>query len=533
MIPVTQEKIKYLFDTAKKYKEDVKSELNECFELADIYFKIEDSLDKKTNKSRDIDYSIIASRKFLANFTMSSIFNKNNAWAKMQVNEASELAKSTNKNISVEQFQDINKKLEENSNTTFAYIKNSNYYTEISKAIKMAQFGTGIYKINVQKSDDKPFSFEYLGYENVYFTEDALGKPAIVFKTHYPMNYEEMVDRFSGSFKSFTPPSDLSEGDPKTKVEVIECQIGMLNEETGKYEYYNCVYSKGFDTLLAAETKTYPTFFVFRWEVEGANPWGTGPARDNRELFKSLKDDKEKLARILEKNIDPPLMYYGNIELAYKIRLDAGYINWGGAGTNGNNVGVQQLPVVANTMNLEQQIEEKRAAIQRAFLYQPLGDVRDSQKTATEQSLRIELFNKEWATTGEMINTEVLYPTFTACYEILLSKNLITNSIDNSEKTTNYELVYMNELTRNTGLEDINQILNYYTYVGSVMPETERDLLIKPEQFAEYAADKMRIPKKIIPTTEELKQIIEQRKQQQLQLLMTRAGGELGNETAV
>ncbi|MGL5648336.1 MAG: hypothetical protein ACRDDY_10825, partial [Clostridium sp.] len=84
----SKEKLKYLMDVASKYKEDVKSELNTCFELADVYFKIEDSPSERKNKpAREIDFSIITSRKFLANFTMANVFNRNNSWAKMQINK--------------------------------------------------------------------------------------------------------------------------------------------------------------------------------------------------------------------------------------------------------------------------------------------------------------------------------------------------------------------------------------------------------------------------------------------------------------
>lgn len=524
----SKEKLKYLMDVASKYKEDVKSELNTCFELADVYFKIEDSPSERKNKpAREIDFSIITSRKFLANFTMANVFNRNNAWAKMQINKNTYL-KATNQNEQIiDSFvQQANKTLETNSTTTFEYMKGSNYYTEVAKAIKDAQFGAGIYKINEQNSNTRPFSFEFMGYDNIKFTEDALGKPVIVFKEHYPMNGEDLVDRFS-NYPDFKLPSQTSEEEFDQKVNVIEVMIGMFDEGTGLYKYYNAVYTAKFEECLCFRWTDYPVFIVFRWALDSSNCWGTGPARDYKDIFQSLKDNKEKRKRHRDKIIDPPGGFTGNLELMYKVGINAGDINYNGSGLPGDTVGYQPYNLGTNLIPLEQDINEARNAIQAAFLAQPLGTMDDPVRSATEQAMRIELFNKEWSTTGELINTEVLYPTFTACYMILKAKGILLD-VELDGEGRNYvefsELLYMNELTRNTGLEEVNQVLNYYGLVGSVIPEDRRDLLIKPEEFADYAADKMRIPKNVLPSKEDLRKTLEERTKQQMALLAAQGG---------
>ncbi|MGL5715492.1 MAG: portal protein [Paraclostridium sp.] len=531
----TPEKLKYLLEVAKKYKEDVKSELNECFDLADVYFKIEDSGERKSNKSRSIDFSITDSRKFLSNFTMANVFNRNNAWAKVQISK--EVYKRMNDvqgDVADDYINELNKVLERNSDTTFTYMKGSNYYTEISKAIKQAQFGTGIFKINKIKSKNKPFSFENMGYDNIFFTEDALGKPVIVFKQHFPMNAEELIDSFAGYKEKISLPPGVSDAEFKNKVSVVEVMVGMFDEESGLYRYYNAVYDKTMTNRLCEEWTNYPKFIVFRWEVESGGVWGNGPARDNKDLFSELKSNKEKRDRHRDKIVDPPGNFYGNIELMYKVRLEPGSINYGGSGMPGDTVGYQPYNLGNNLVPVDQDIVEQREAVRTAFLAQPLGTVNDSVKSATEQSLRIELFNKQWSTTGELINSEVLYPTFLACYMILMEQEVLedlSQEVGEGEKKEKYlefsELVYMNELTRSSGTEEVQQVINYYNAVGSVLPEEQRSVLLKTEEFSEYAAEKMRIPRNIIPSKAEIQKQLMQREQERAALIQAQvqAGG--------
>lgn len=511
------EKIRYLFKVAKNYKDDIVIDLNECFELSDSYFKITDTLVKKSKTFRTIDHSIISSRKFLTNFTMANVFNKNNIWAKMQINPQI-YAKLNNTEVDDIGINEINKILEKNSDTTFQFIKGSNYYTEISKAIKMAQYGTGIFKINEQKSLTKPFSFEFMNYDNIYFSEDALGKPVIVFKVHYPMNKEEFIDRFS-QYNHLKIPDFADEFEEKK--EFIETMIGIFNESTGMYQYYNAIISKNFEDVYCEEFTEYPRFIIFRWSLEDGGIWGTGPARDNKGLFKKLRDNIEKRERHRDKIVDPPINFIGNINLMYKISLESGAVNYGGSGMQGDSVGVHPINLDKNLIPIDNDIQEQRTAIQNAFLAQPLGTINDSVRSATEQSLRIELFNKEWSTTGELINTEVLYPTFTACYLILRKLGLLEEEDMDDGYIELTELVYMNELTRNTGVEEVQQIVNYYNLVGALFPEYARDILIKPEELAEYAGNKMRIPNRLIRSKDELLAMLQQKEQMQQQIIMS------------
>lgn len=523
-------KVKYLFNRCKTYKEDVKSELNEVFEKTDTFFKIEDTGKKEKGKVRNIDYSIINSRKFLANFTMSNVFNKNNRWATLEIDEGAYLASSgTGTELGMDIIKQVDEVLEENSDTTFKFIQASNYYTEINKSIKDAQVGTGIIKINRMNSTVKPFTFEYQSYDNFYFCEDALGKPIIAFKLHYEMNGEEMIDAFS-SFKGFKIPSDTSENDFDKKASVLEVMIGIFDENTGLYKYYHALTDDKVSTKYAEEFLDYPPFIIFRWETVKSSPWGTGPCRDYLDLFKELEDNKAKRAKHRDKIVDPPINYFGNIELMYKANLEAGAINYAGSGIAGDNLGIQPINLSTNLIPLENDIKEEREAVRQAFLAQPLGDITDPVRSATEQSLRIQLFNKEWSGTGELINTEVLYPVFMSCYIILDTMNILSKPEGMEDYLQYSKLSYVNELTKSTGVEEVSNVLNYFNMVGSVVPEQNRQFILKPDAFAGYASEKMRIPNKILYSEEERAQMIAQQEQERQLLIQAQAGGVLGGD---
>lgn len=528
----SMEKVKYLFNRCKTYKEDVKTELNEAFELTDTFFKIADTGKKENQKVRNIDYTITSSRKFLANFTMSNVFNKNNRWSTLEIDEGAYLANSgTGIELGKDIIKDVNEVLEKNSDTTFRFIQSSNYYTEINKAIKDAQIGTGIVKINKMASTVKPFSFEYQSYDNFYFCEDALGKPIIAFKLHYEMNGEEATDAFS-SFKGFKLPSELSENEFDKKISILEVMIGIFDENTGLYQYYHALTNDKVDTKYAEEFLDYPPFIIFRWETVKTSPWGTAPCRDYLDLFKELNDNKEKRNRHRDKIVDPPINYFGNIELMYKASLEAGAINYAGSGIAGDNLGIQPINLATNLIPIENDIREQREAVKQAFLAQPLGDITDPVRSATEQSLRIQLFNKEWSGTGELINTEVLYPVFMSCYLILDEMGILDKPEGMEDYLQFSKLSYVNELTKSTGVEEVSNVLNYFNMVGSVVPEQNRQFILKPDAFAGYASEKMRIPVKILYSEEERAQMVQQQEQERQMLLQAQAQmGGLQNET--
>ena len=151
---------------------------------------------------------------------------------------------------------------------------------------------------------------------------------------------------------------------------------------------------------------------------------------------------------------------------------------------------------------------------------QPLGDVGDTtNRSATEMQLRHEMFRKEFSATYELLNTELLEPTFMNAYYILEKKGLSSDT-GNKDYVTHSQIHYVNELTQNAGSDKAVKLLDAYSIATQLLPEEHRGMILKPGKVVEYIRDKMRIPMDLINNEEEMEAMIEQqRRMQEIQLL--------------
>lgn len=508
-----KEKIAYYYELAKKYKEDIRNSYNETFEHTDTNFKINDQDTEEKLAIREIDSVILSSQNFLCNFIMSSVFSKIGAWAVVKIDKQL-LEKTVGSKESAETIADeIDKVLEENSNAVYFANDTTNYYTETQKAVMdCIKVGTGIRKVIELKSNSKPFTYEYQNLDNIYILEDNLGKPNIIFKKYIGKNLQDINDLF-GHLGVKAPKELTDENKLDEKINLTECVIGIFDENTARYKYYHALYTEEFEELLMEEEIEYNPYTVFRWQIDSSSPWGIGIGRANLGLFKTLKELKDKRSKHADKIVSPPLNFYGNIDLITKASLKAGAKNYGGSGIGGDKYGVEPINIGTQLIPLEQDIAETKSLIRSIYMAQPLGDVGDTRnRTATEMSLRHEMFRKEFSGTYELFNTELLEPTFMNAYYILEKKGLL-NSIENHNYMSFTQIQYVNELTRNAGTDEVMRAIEFYNLVSGIIPEEQRGFIFKPEELISWASKKMSVPMQILSTKEEITQMIANQKQ--------------------
>lgn len=513
ILGMTREKLEYYFDNAKKYKEDIRGVYNEVYEYTDVNFSIKDSGTVEKQSKRGVESVILKSQNFLCNFIMSSIFSKSGRWATVKVNqEALKQLTNTDGEIAEAQSNEINKVLENNSDTVYFTNDNTNYYTETSKSLlDCIKVGTGIRKIIELKDNTKCFTYAYQNLDNIYILEDNLGKPNIIFKIYVEKNLNDINDLF-GHLPIITPKG-LNEEKLDEKINIIECVIGVFDENTSTYKYYHGLYTEAFEEMLFEGELNYNPYTVFRWKINSSNPWGIGIGLENLDLFKELKDLKEKRKKHADKIVSPPLNFYGSMDLINKVSLKAGAKNYAGSGIGGDKYGVDPINVGTNLLPVEKDIEQVKQEIREVFMAQPLGDVADTKnRSATEMSLRHEMFRKEFSGTYELINTELLEPTFMNAYYIMDSKGLLNTTEDESYINIS-QIQYINELTRNAGSDEVINTINFYITLSQVVPESQRQFIFKVDELIDWASKKMRVPLDVLNNKEEIKQLIAQQQQ--------------------
>lgn len=526
ILGITREKLEYYFDNAKNYKEDIRGLYNEVYEYTDVNFSIKDSGTVEKQSKRGVESVILKSQNFLCNFIMSSIFSKSGRWATVKVNqEAFKKLSGVDGEAAEGLSNEINKVLENNSDTVYFTNDNTNYYTETSKALlDCIKVGTGIRKIIELKDNTKCFTYAYQNLDNIYILEDNLGKPNIIFKVYVEKNLNDINDLFG--HLPITTPKGLNEDKLEEKINIIECVVGVFDEDTSTYKYYHGLFTEAFEEMLYEGELNYNPYTVFRWKINSSNPWGIGIGLENLDLFKELKDLKEKRKKHADKIVSPPLNFYGSTDLINKVSLKANAKNYGGSGIGGDKYGVEPINIGTNLLPVEKDIEQVKQEIREVFMSQPLGDVSDTKnRSATEMSLRHEMFRKEFSGTYELINTELLEPTFMNAYYIMDGKGLLSTTEDESYINIS-QIQYINELTRNAGSDEVINTINFYMTLSQVVPEAQRQFIFKIDELIDWASKKMRVPLDVLNNKEEIKQLIAQQHQleQMQQMAMIQEG---------
>lgn len=522
-------KLVYYFEEAKKYKEEIKNDYNEVFELTDINFKIRDETTRQRLTTRKVDSTVLECIRFLSNFIMTSVFSKTECWARLKSNiDVIKNITDTDTKGAEMLVNEIDEVLEKNSESVFWTNERTNYYTETNKAlVDCIKVGTGIRKVVELNSTAKPFTYAYQNLDNIFFLEDNQGKPNIIFKKYIEKNLQDLKDMFG--HLSMKIPTELNdENDLDKKITVIESIIGEFDEAKSITSYYHFIHTEDFAEELVFEVLDYNPYTVFRWQVDNSNPWGIGIARSNKHLIKELNENVAKRAEHRDKIVNPPIQFFGNRDLISKITLKPSAVNYGGHFNDSNKVGIQPINTGTNLIPIDQDINDCRDRLRRAFMAQPLGDVSTTaNRSATEMSLRHEMFRKEFSGTYENINTELLEPTFMNAYYILEKKGLLED-VENQDYVTHSQIHYVNELTQNSGRDEALRILDFYSIVSQLVTEEEKSLIMKSEKLVNHIREKMRIPVSIVNNEEEITSKLEdQRRLQEIQLL-ARAQEDIG-----
>lgn len=515
----TTERLLYYFEEAKKYKDDIKGDYNQTFELTDSSFSIKDDTTKQKSVTRKVDSVVLECQRFLSNFIMISVFPKSQKWAELKSNiDVIKAIEETDESTAEMIKKEIDEVLEENSETVYRTNSNTNYYTEVAKSVlDCLKVGTGIFKVIELNSTAKPFTYSYQNLDNIFFLEDMQGKPNIVFKRHVEKNLEDLIDMFGINLKN---PEGLKEEELSEKISVVESIIAEFDEKKAVNIFHHFVHTEEFEQELFYEVLEYNPFIIFRWQVDSSNPWGIGIGRANKYLIQQLNENIEKRARHRDKIVDPPANFYGDITLRNKVSLKPGAINYGGEWNDANKMGIQPINTGTNLIPIDQDINDCRERIRRAYMAQPLGDVLETKnRSATEMELRQEMFRNEFSGTYELINTELLEPIFMNAYYILEKKGLL-NTLENEDYVTHSKIHYVNELTQNSGREYGLRIIDFYNMASQIMPEDQRGFILKQAEAVENIRDKMNIPASIVNSKDEIMAMIEnQRRMMEIELL--------------
>lgn len=511
--------IQFYLSKAKKAKDAVKPIYNEVLKYTDLTYKITDSAGKELAPNY-IDSLIPTSLNDLVSFLMSSVFSRTTKWASIRMNtklysllNGYQDDWTTNDNI-----QELNKQLEDVTDVTYAYLNQSNYYSEIGRSLKeCVNIGVGAYRITEKPDPISPFVFQYVPLDDLFYWEDSLGRPSYIFKYVRNINMVGLELMFGKDVKkpkdSKNPDEDLF-----TVVEVIT----PINESEAFANRRFCyqVFTEDLQEELYNEELEYCPIVIFRWDKEGSNPNGLGLSMLGLKVFKELENAKKQRNESANKLLNPPLAVRGDKMLAQMMSLEPKAVNYFGTATQtvganlSLNVGVEPINTVGSVLPLDSDIAQYKQMIRELYTSNPLGQIEDyKRRSAGESEIRLRMLRQKWSRAFEFIERELLMPTFLIPLKILVKQRKIEFSLDNLDITL---INYKNALATNQEAESVEKVISYVQSAGAIIQIAESTGL-KVDKTLKYFQDNLGIPLDIRMSETE---ILQQQQKQQINMEM-------------
>lgn len=520
---ISTEELRFYHDIAKKEYNAIISHYDRVNLYCKPYYARNSRVSEIAKMNKYITVFILNCVEDFTNYIMNTLMARGTEWGKAEIDtdlyERANIAKMS-KEVLNRNINDINLKLEKATFKLFKYINNSNYYDQIyGSAWDCVSTGTGVLRINDLKDFNKPFSFQKEDTADCYISESSTGKVSYIFKHHKDYNYLEFKHKFK--FAEWVD-SDKS---LERRINFYEAVI----ERDGKY--HHIITDESLDQELLYEVLEYPPLMAFRFRGHESTSYGIGQGMWCIDYFETLSDlmtmDKEHVANV----VNPALIGYGDSQLFNSLMVKAGYLNYGGLMGTANSLEVKPVLPPARLEVLDAQINKVKADIEKAFLVNPLGDVKQNPDlTATEAQLRSRQFRDTFSGVYERLVIELLEPVFLSAMHIL-SNNKLIDIEDEYIKLS--KIKFINDIAEEANFKEVQKLVQT-TQLGTILGgQGYNELLIAKGKLRDWLVKRTGVNQEPLNTNEEIASIIskaqEQIAEQQQQEIKLEQAKRVGN----
>lgn len=375
--------------------------------------------------------------------------------------------------IPEDQKEEINKLLKQSTDVFFAHLNHSNFDTEITPSLEDLSIGTGCILVEENDFDESSaLKFTNIPLAELYVEKPARGAIKNVWR-------KQKVE--AGNIKLTWPNAilgkdleRLAEKDPHSEVDILN---GVLfNTKTKKYNQV-ILYKK--DAIFAQEFNVR-RMIVFRWSVTPGEVYGRGPA------IKKLPDIRtaNKITELTLGNaaIQMSGMYTGRSDGIFNphtVRIAPGTVIPVASNDNANPT-IRPLMPSGNLGLADGLLEMFQNNIRKAFFSNPLGEITDPVRSATENVIRNQEFLKQSGASIGRLKSELIEPLVNACVDILINRGKIPEiAIDGKEVTIKQQ----SPLAQAEDLEQFQNTQLWLSTMAQFVPQEVMALKVKVEEL--------------------------------------------------
>jgi len=398
--------------------------------------------------------------------------------------------------IPEDEKEEVAKLMELSTDITFSHINHSNFNTEVTEAFTDVGIGTGaMHVMENDFTDDIAVKFANVPIAELYPEKPAPGMSIRSSWRKFEMEIRAIKETWPEA--KLPPELEKKATDPKKAQSDTEILIGYLFNEKDRLYYDLVIWEKH---LIWSQSHKTKRLIVSRWNVVPGEVFGRGPVMEVLSDIRTANKVKEFILGNAALQMSGVYTGVSNgMFNPYTVRIAPGTIIPVTSNAK-NGPDIAPLPLSGNIQIGDILLSDLQANIRRALLSQPLGEVDETNMTATEALIRDqEMLRNRGAQIGRL-RSEFQEPLLEAVVDILRERGKLPDvGLDGQEMTIKFQ----SPLAQAESAQDFQNSQLWLASLAAVMPPEAIALKVKMEELPGYWADKLGIDASLVRTDEE------------------------------
>lgn len=402
--------------------------------------------------------------------------------------------------IPEDQKEAVNKALKKSTDTLFSNLNHSNFDTEITPSLLDLGIGTGAFIIEENEFDESSaFKFTNVPLAELYIERPARGAVKNTFRKQ-----KVEAANIPITWPNAEIPTDLQkiiDKSPDKEVEIINAFL--FNTDSKEYNQI-VIWEK--QAIFTQKFKSR-RLIVFRWSVTPGEGYGRGPA------IKKLPDIRTA-NKIIELTLGNAALqmtgvYTGKSDGIFNphtARIAPGSIIPVASNDNSN----PSLRPLARSGELgigDHLLEMFQNSIRKGFFSDPLGEITDPVRSATENIIRNQEFLKQSGASIGRLKSELIEPLVAACVDILIQRGKMPDiSVDGKDVT----IKQASPLAKSEDLENFQNTQLWLSTMAQFVPQEIIGLKVKVENLPSEFQKQLGVNPELLRSEAETQQVAKQ-----------------------
>ena len=392
----------------------------------------------------------------------------------------------------------VNAGLEKVSERFFTKLNHSNFYTELPQTLTDLAIGTGAILVEEGEFDKG----EVMRFTNVPLAELYIEKPGAGAIENVWRKHKIRPNQIKRVWPQAELPDSLQKLADKEGSDEVEILNGVLyNPEDGLY-HQMVIYAPAKALLFTQSFKT-KRFIVARWHVTPGEAYGRGP------VILCLPDilTANKVKQFILENAALQMagVYTGvddGIFNPHTVRIHPGTVIPVGSNAN-QNPSLRPLDRSGDLGLGGLILEDLQNNIRKCLFADPMGDLTDPVRSATEVMLRNQDMLRNQGAAFGRLKTELIEPLMAAVMDILQGRGLVPKlRVDGTEVTIRQN----SPLAKAESMENFQNSQMWFQTVSALPPEIVMGS-VKVEELPRYWQEALGVPSELIRSDDEREQI--------------------------